>query len=446
MFKTFMFLLIALFLPMNSFCEESIFFYSGDQSNQTEITSIKESDAPVAGFMANLLCRVGDDAELFFCEDLLRNGMFTGQTQPKKKQSINLFAQVTTAADLDPARLREFGERFKFALMSFPFSQEVNLLREKNPSLPVYIFSNPYFGFGDKFWGTPEVREQAIQDYALRLANGDIIYYNNEAVMNIGNPQWQDYFAAQARKHTDLAGATGIFLDTTSNDLPNFATGPGFEVPGNYVDAATWAGYNLTFTNKVVEAMGSKKVGSNSGSRGPGQAGPIPDADIRALTAFTSVEAFGLDLPFDTSAAESSWYFFETVFADMVLLSQTKPVIMEVVGTTDDEQLRLYALCAFLLIQNDNTFFYYTTPQDQLGAVSWFPEWGAQIGNPVGGFLYDDETGILSREFENGLVLVNVIDATIEAQHDGNYINWDGTPVTFPISLPAFTGKLLLKN
>jgi len=149
-------------------------------------------------------------------------------------------------------------------------------------------------------------------------------------------------------------------------------------------------------------------------------------------------------MPMDKNDQTKRWYFEQTILKDMRTISeQGKVVLIEVYGDRADEQTRLYALTSYLLIQNEKTYFSFTK-MDEAGGNRWYPEWGVKLGKPRGN--YQVAGGAYSRDYDNGKVLVNPSNRSVTVSVSGSYKTWNGSGAGSSITLPAFSGALLVRN
>ncbi len=371
---------------------------------------------------------------------------------------IQVFAQVANEKDLDAEQLKFIGTHYDLVLSFFPYKQYTDQLKQPNPKLPVYLFVNPYFAFGDKFWNTSSPGEAAAAErrYSLKTSDNKTILFNLNypglefdqrlPLMDIRNTEWQDYFTSQIRKHADLGGMDGIFLDTMDERLPSWAMAPGNKTPKGYSDAQ-WKAANYEFLEKINNAFAGtgKEIVFNGISRVPGNKGELPNEKMLDVTSGAAIEAFSIYMSMDKSEDTRRWYFQQTIMKDLKTTSERgKKVIIEVYGNRDDEAIRLYALCSFLLVQNDWTYFYFTKKSDA-GGLRWRPEWDTQLGQALGSYQ-KTSNGIHSREFSKGKVLVNPGNKAISVQLSGQYKDWKGNRIGSSVKMPAFSGILLLKG
>ena len=263
--------------------------------------------------------------------------------------------------------------------------------------------------------------------------------------MDIRNTAWQDYFAEQTRKYVELSGLNGVFLDTLEEGIPEFATYSGTRYPKNYTPEQ-WTASIHQFLTKVKGALSGTqaKVIFNGISRSPGSPPGIRNQSILDQVDGGAIETYSIVQSMDVSNQTKSWYFHETIMTDLSQArDQGKWIIMEAYGDQDTEQVRLYALCSFLMVQNDHTFFYFTR-KDQAGGLHWRPEWDTKIGKPLGPHNVLGN-GVYERNFDKGKVLVNPSNTTLVVSGLDSYNNWKGQAVS-SVTLPPYSGALLVSR
>jgi len=382
----------------------------------------------------------------------------TSAAQTGRGRDIKIFGLIANEKDLNPKNLAFVGSHYDFVLTSFPFKEATMALKQQNPNLKVFLFTNPYFGFGDKFWNaTPSEIEATARQYSLKTNDNKTIFYGGPTysgmdfeqrlpLMDITNTLWQDYFSSQARKYVDFGNLDGLFLDTMEEDIPPFALAPGNRFPKGY-SVSNWKNGNYAFLNKVKQAFqGSKaQIYFNGVTRAPGKHSGMPNQGMLAMMDGTAIESYSIYMSMDKDDPTKRWYFQQTILKDLKKISeQGKGVVIEVYCDRDDESIRLYALASFLLVQNENTYFYFTR-KDQAGGMHWRPEWDAPLGSPLGSYK-KTSSGIHYRDFSKGKVLVNPSNRTVTLQIPKSYKNWKGHSIGNSLSLPPFSGSLLLKN
>ena len=390
------------------------------------------------------------------------NWSYIELASPPVMSDIHIFAALMNSSDLSQQRLQFIGSHYDLVLTGYPLKEYVDPLKAQNSDLPVLLFNNPYFSFGEEFWNASSTAQlnQIIQKYSLKTASNQTISYGgpiyngfeqnqNVPLMDIRNPAWQDYFSAQSRKIVDDANLDGVFLDTFTQEFPQFALAQGNQFPANF-SASGWKASTNQFLAKIKNAFEGTQstIIFNGISRSPGfPSAPsgLDNQEILDQLDGAALESFGIYKSMDESNQTKSWYFHETVMGDFKAASdQGKWVVMEAYGDRDDVQTRLYALCTFLLVQKSNTFFYFTR-KDQAGALHWRPEWDVKLGKPLGPFQ-ELANGTYSRDFENGKVLVNPLSTNAVVTGLSGYRNWQNGQLVNNLTLPPYSGALLTSN
>ncbi len=119
-------------------------------------------------------------------------------------------------------------------------------------------------------------------------------------------------------------------------------------------------------------------------------------------------------------------------------------MVIEVYGVRDGDQLRIYALSSFLMVQSERIFFYFTR-KDQAGALHWRPEWSVRLGKPAGSYQ-KGANGVYLRNFEKGRVLVNPTSKSVTWKVKGSFKDWATNAPATSLDMPPYSGALLLAN
>jgi len=369
---------------------------------------------------------------------------------PVVANDIKIFAQIFSADQFnDSALIADLGNKYKIVLTNFAIESHVAAIKATNPETKVLLFINPYGGWGDRFFippSNPTEIAQAIEDYGLRNSSDEVMNFATDGVtplMDVTNELWKDELSEQAIQYTNSSGADGIFLDTIEQRISVPFIVP--EFPKNYT-AESWSTGTQDFLDHVLTQMGDKETWINTGTRAPDVALPLPNQDLRnkAITGET-MESFGVARPIDTSESDLEWYINQTILNDLATLATFRPTLIEVTGSTDTESLRLYALCGYLLISNDNTYFYYTTTSDHGTNLVWRDEWNAAIGTPSGAMSVDS-SGVYVRNFTKGRVVVNATETTKTYHLGKGYIHWGGNHADKVLTVDPHSAYLLLKR
>jgi hypothetical protein len=341
------------------------------------------------------------------------------EAQRPQRGSIQTFAAVLNERELADANLRFVSRHYRLVLLAFPYADVVRRLREGNPDLIVLLFNNPFFAFGERFWQASP--EDDLEDLAgawlLRDEAGGVIRYNGPLyggldfeqrvpLMDIRVPAWQEYYASQSHKWVTEAHMDGLFIDTLGEHLPHFARASDGALPAAYAPEE-WRRSAHTLLGKLKQAFAGTDalVCFNGISRPVGARHERANWGLLHQCDGTAVEAFGITMGMDHSDEAQRWFFFETILKDVRLASKNdKLVLIQVYAGRPTETHRMYALCSFLLVQNERTYFYYTSLRGA-GSTHWRPEWSLDLGHPTE--TYRRHNDMYLRRFEKATVWVN---------------------------------------
>jgi len=377
------------------------------------------------------------------------------KTQTGRK-SIKIVAQILNEKDLSASNLRFIGQQFDLVLTMYPFKHVSDALRRENPNISILLFNNPYFAFGEKFWATSDSPKKVTPNWILLDDSKQFIPYggptykgmdinqNNIPLMDIRNKEWQQYFASQTRKHIIAGDLDGVFIDTMSEEIPPFALTKDKRFPAGYT-ASEWKQANYDLLNEIkTQLQGTGAVLYYNGiSNPPGLVGGAQNKGFMDIADGTAIEAFSIYLSIDSSEMAKRWYLEKSILQDMQAVTDlNKGLVVEVYGETDNLEHRIFALSSFLLLQNENTYFYYTV-RNEAGALKWRPEWYTDLGKPLGKYVRNND--ILMREFENGQVYVNAGSSTVQIPLKQTYKNLQGNLIN-KLTLQPLTGSLVVKQ
>jgi len=376
------------------------------------------------------------------------------QEDGREHGTVRTFATILNERELADDNLQFVSRHYDLVLLAFPFPEVVARLRQGNPDLIILLFNNPYFAFGERFWrpGCDKNLEEIAGDWLLRDESGAVIRYNGPLyggldfeqrvpLLDIRAGEWQEYYASQSRKWVSEANMDGLFIDTLGEHLPHFARGPGGRLPAAFTPRK-WRESAYTLLREVKQALAGTDalLCFNGISRGVDARHEKPNWGLLSQCDGTAVEAFGITMGMDHSNQAKRWFFFETILQDVRLASENgKLVLIEIYAERPTKAHRRYALCSFLLVQNERTYFYYTS-LGGAGSTRWRPEWSLDLGHPAG--TYRQRNGMYFRRFEKATVWVNPqpetrVSPLAVAQIDpaGNRVN--------RLMLAPFSGTLL---
>lgn len=326
---------------------------------------------------------------------------------------IPLFTAVGSDTPWEQRADRDLLARFDLLLVArTPGS--VAALRAANPKVRILANVNPYFALGAGLWPDHAQDPEVVRpDWVLRDAKGAPIRYRgplypgmDEAhlptLMDPTHREWRGHFLTTVLGLVTAEGLDGVFLDTLTASYPEFArTAEGAPSRGFEPEAWSRAAQDLLAATRAGLPRGGVVVW-NGLSLAPGTSG---DGDLALLAGSDGAcyEAFGIAWPLDHDAATKRWYFTHAIRTAMVQArSLGKLFLLQVTCDETDAEVRLYALCAFLLERYDGAYFWLSRTESE---PRWFPEWSTRLGAALGDAHERD--GLWVREFEHARVLVN---------------------------------------
>ncbi len=246
-----------------------------------------------------------------------------------------------------------------------------------------------------------------------RVLNCDWGWYLAE----LDDPGWRAYWQGEVLRQIHANDDDGVFMDSLS--VPSYLGADRYSPPLLAVDAAFEAAWARRIADWLAwlrgQAAGNYYLVPNVGSW-------ITTRETTDYSAADGVMVEGFALEGDGSPyALDDWRLqmnrvLAAVRRGQALLAQTY-----VSGWPD----RAFALASYLLVKGGRSFFNIDTGLDP----EWWPEYGIPIGAPLAApvaeveLLDPDGDGVLRRDFDNGLVLVNPSNP------------WDGSAVTRTIDL-----------
>lgn len=215
-------------------------------------------------------------------------------------------------------------------------------------------------------------------------------------LMNPDDPSWRAYYVSQLRRQVATTHADGVFMDSTS--VPNDFGADTFtpELP------AYDPPWELSWSRKIerwlryVQSQLGRPVIVNAGSW----------VTTRERTDYSGAAGVMLE-GFATGLAPADWQLELTralglVRKDRIVVCQSYPAV-------DDVGARVFDLASYLLIKGAHTYVNF----GEGIRVSWFPEYGLDLGAPVDPPRLRQDQGAFVRRFANGLVVVNPGDSVV---------------------------------
>ncbi len=226
-------------------------------------------------------------------------------------------------------------------------------------------------------------------------------------LINPDDPSWRAYYTAQLRKQIATTDADGAFLDSVS--IPNEFGGSTFTPALPDYDPAfegVWRHKIERWLPFVQQAI-AKPVIANAGEL-------VTTRDHTDYSHIAGIMVEGFAFPSDGQwFAPSDWQ----LQADRILALERKGsiVIGQTYPTESDVQARMFGLASYLLEKGPHTFLNFGDGIQ----VSWFPEYGVDLGAPLGALprstaALRDQRGAFVRRYARGVVYVNPGESTID--------------------------------
>jgi putative glycosyl hydrolase-like family 15 (GHL15) protein len=298
----------------------------------------------------------------------------------------------------------------RFAAMHYAGAQKLGLsetkaLKRINPSffmiqyrLALGLGSTTSIRFGDTWrreWpASPKPEWFALYD-GQRVQSSWGWY-----LTNLDDRSWRAYYTTQLREQIASTDADGAFLDSAS--IPNEFGGSTFRPNLPDYDPAFESVWRAKLERwlPAVETAIRAPVIANAGEL-------VTTRDHTDYSRIAGIMVEGFAFPSEGRwFAPSDWQ----LQADRIVALERKGRI--VIGQTypaeGDVQARMFALATYLLVKAEHTFLNFGDGIQ----VSWFPEYGVDLGAPAGATPKDtaalrDAHGAFVRRYARGLVFVN---------------------------------------
>ena len=208
---------------------------------------------------------------------------------------------------------------------------------------------------------------------------------------------WINYYAVTASAQVNDYNYDGLFIDSASHLLKPSMMQKG-EMPWDY-DPIQWRLARYASLKFIKSYLPDKIVIFNGLHNGAGA-----DSSL-AVTDGGMWEDFAFES--DSTARYKGIHKWRKAIKCMEENRDSSNLVLVVKkqGLMDDIQSRIFSVASYLLIENPNTVlslsdYAYDT------ALQYYPEFDIDLGDASGDFVERDDS-LYSREFENGLVIVN---------------------------------------
>jgi len=272
----------------------------------------------------------------------------------------------------------------------------------------------------------------AHPDWVLRDPSGAPLYIPFDChggscpqyAADVGNAAFRSQWIAEARA-TLARGYRGLFVDDVNLTLTRVSEGRGTPVvprdprTGAPMTETAWRGYMATFLEQIRTAFPTIEIGHNA-LWSLGHADPAIQRAVQAAD-WIVIERGVND---DGIRGGSGTFGFDILLAHIDWIHQRgKAVVFDALARSRRD--REYGLAAYFLVGGGNDAL--GNPKGGTPDRRWWPAYDGALGAPLGArYVW---RGVLRRDFERGIVLVNPPDArTTTLFLDGAYRNWQGRP------------------
>ena len=369
-------------------------------------------------------------------------------------------------------------EQQRFVAAHFAGSQKLTLnqsrpLRALNPN---FIVLHYHLAVWQSASETPFITDGSswANDYPVVTTHENWFWHNpagervasrgdGKILMNISDPGFRAYWSASIAAQVRAGDYDGVFFDSASPALLQDAVSAAdARLAGTAAKDTAFAELGgKTWIRAWEEWMAelTQQLGASHVPLIPNVDGLVTDWDNTnyGLASGIFVEGF----------ADPAWPVEDWRASTNAILAQARAgriVILEnYLPSPDDVARRRYYLANYLLVKGRRTYVEYFSGTP----LQWFPEWSLELGAGraaagVAGVEAFAAGGIYRREFANGLVLVNPIDAAVTVplgkamrrveMSGGGDIPEDGKPTgriytsrVTSIVVPAKGGEILLR-
>jgi hypothetical protein len=351
----------------------------------------------------------------------------TGRSFPDTNASVGILAdQLPTLND---------------AQMDFVVSHFVGTEKQLLPVTQALRAKNPNFivlHYHLSMWQSAPATDFIIDgtswgnDYPTVTTHEDWFWHNSanarvpsnadqKLLMNISNPDFQQYWAMSLAAQVKAGDYDGVFFDSASPALLQAECGAidprlagtaardtTFTELGNHTWIEAWQTW-MAALDSALSAQGIPLIPNTSAFV------TSWDNTDYSLTAGAFVEGFA-----DPKFAETDW---QASTNELLRLSAADKIMIlqNYLQAPTDLTTRLYYLGNYLLVKGHHTYLDYFS---SAGPLEWYPEWEVDLGAPIttGASVSDLlKGGVYRRDFANGSVLVNPSSAPVTVALGGTF-------------------------
>jgi len=325
--------------------------------------------------------------------------------------------------------------KFDLVDTNFEVGPDIKRIKAINPDVTILGYNN-LMGRKQNSADWHEVDQH--EDWFIHDINGKRVQTKvwGWYLMDVGNQEWRSYWAKRTKDKIDLYSFDGVFADDAWSSLPcgehPDAWWNPWTVPNSWIDGAIgkrWHNDMVGMISFVKATLGGKLLIVNT----------VDNGDyVDACDGKMSENLVLASVPSQTLT--------DNIDALFQISGRGKYFLMSPHDIpSDTKENLLFSLSCFLLgVNGPNAYFswgnLWTEPNH--GYYSELAE-ADFLGFPLGEYYYCQS--VLTRDFENGRVLVNVCTHAHNVDLGGEYKTLDGEVVT-EITMEAQSGMLLVKK
>lgn len=346
--------------------------------------------------------------------------------------SENLFKiqKFITAYDFDNSDIPFIASRFDLILTYLEKSSQVQQMKKLNPNLKAIYYRDPLAYWGSQDWYIRDVQT------GVKLIQKDW----NWPLADVSNPLYRAYIRDAVKNELNKYPVfDGIFLDdywqsVSSSNFYREGTKEIGIIPQPIIDS--WLENMVLLLSEIRAAIGSKLIIVNTGAYAVKYLG-IADGQMYEAFCHANWQAF--------NDYYGGW---QGILNRMITLNASGKIYLAQSGiqktATDSEtnKTERYCFAMFLLGANRNSYFYFAKTYR---VVTYFHEWDADLGAPVGDYRARTGTPLFEREFSKGLVLINPSLENVQINLGAKYKTLDGV-ITDTLALGSREGEVLLRD
>jgi hypothetical protein len=234
-------------------------------------------------------------------------------------------------------------------------------------------------------------------DWFLRDANGNLLYKDNQVMMDPGSQGWREFWVSRMRS-SQSDGWDGILIDNIATTFgmhgTNFVKLQRYSTDSAYQNAVV--GF-LSYARSTYFKPNNKVMYANISVRWK-----TDDAYRRFMEQLDGAQ--DEFWAYSRSGYYSTLSWEDDFFRARDTLSRGDSIILISQGSKTDTKRQLFGFASYLLIASDKTFFRYTSDSGGYGQMWLYDNYLFKLGTPTGAAYKSGDSW--KRSFSNGEVKV----------------------------------------